>query len=352
MIFFFNYYVRSMSNYFISQLLVCLLMLPALLRILISNRKQKDTLIIFAPVAFFMSLMLVPAFELTFSILLLIIESTLIFIVNIPSLNRYSKKLYIDSFSPIYITFTSILSVAFILIVIFLFMNRPEPMPHSETIPDIKKTVFRMEGTHSNGFSESDRAFFLPDAVFYTVENNNETTDKPVVVFLTDVYTVFRGNEATVTMLTERQNIVVAGDFFCKDGKYTDSSVFNRDARSFCLRYLKQKESPDIKKSETYWKSLKKSELAALLSFAKQRYTGHKIFIIADGLSAKAAEEYVSSQAADIKLLALDESITGYIPGYGNYAVLEPFFYDKKALKKTSGWIQAQQIAEMVEQFK
>ena len=62
MIFFFNYYVLSMSNYFISQLLVCLLMLPALLRILISNRKQKDTLIIFAPVAFFMSLMLVPAF--------------------------------------------------------------------------------------------------------------------------------------------------------------------------------------------------------------------------------------------------------------------------------------------------
>ena len=352
MIFFFNYYVRSMSNYFISQLLVCLLMLPALLRILISNRKQKDTLIIFAPVAFFMSLLLVPAFELTFSILLIIIESTLIFIVNIPSLNRYSKKLYIDSFSPVYIIFTGILSVTLILLAVFLFLNKPEPAPHSETIPDIKRTVFRMEGTHSNGFSESDRAFVLPDAVFYTVESNSEAAGKPVVVFITDVYTVFRGNEATITTLAERQNIVVAGDFFCEDGKYTDSNIFKRDARSFYLRYLKHKESPVIKKSENYWKSLKKSELAALLSFAKQRYAGHKIFIIADGLSAKAATEYISSQAADIKLLALDESIAGYIPGYGNYAVLEPFFYGKKPSPKTSGWVQAQQIADKLERLK
>ena len=121
MIVFFNYYVQRMSNYFISQLLVCMLMLLALLRILISNRKQEDSLVIFAPAAFFMSLIMVPAFGLTLSILLLIVESALIFIVNIPSLNRYSQKLYIDSFSPAYITFTSILSILFVLLTVFIF---------------------------------------------------------------------------------------------------------------------------------------------------------------------------------------------------------------------------------------
>ena len=355
MIVFFNYYVQRMSNYFISQLLVCIFMFLVLLRILLSNRKQEDSLIIFAPVAFFMSLVLVPAFGLTLAVLLIIIESSLIFIVNIPSLNRYSQKLYIDSFSPIYIVFTCIFSVMFILLVVFIIFNRPEPEPHTTNTPvilNIHKKVFRMEGTHSTGFGESDKMFFLPDAVFYAVEDTDEDSNKPVVVLLPDVYTTFSGNVATVTVLAKKQNIVVGGDFFCKDGKYTDKILFNRYARSLFLQYLSYKIDPVIGNSQSYWKNLKKSELKALLTFVQQYYADRKLIVVADGLSVLAAKEYLAESKNPAALVELDNSIPGYIPGFGNYAVIEPLLYTKRTVEKTSGWIQAEQIAVKVEQLK
>ena len=355
MIVFFNYYVLRMSNYFISQLLVCMLMLLALLRILINNRKQEDSLIIFAPAAFFMSLVLVPAFGLTLTILLLIIESTLILIVNIPSLNRYSQKLYIDSFSPAYITFTAILSILFILLMVFIFLNRPVPEPHTTNvpaIPNINRTVFRMRGTHSTGLEESDTLFFLPDAVFYTVETTDENSSKPVVILLPDVYTTCFGNEATAIVLAKKQNTVVCGDFFCKDGRYTDKTLFNHYARSLFLRYLNYKADPTIGNSQNYWKSLKKSELKALLTFVQHHYAGRKLIVAADGLSAVAAKEYLAEKNNPAELVELDNSIPGYIPGFGNYAVIEPLLYTKRTVEKTIGWIQADQIANKVERLK
>ena len=355
MILFFNYYVQRMSNYFISQLLVCLLMLLALLRIVISNRKQEDSLIIFAPAAFFMSLVLIPAFGLTLSILLIIVESTLIFIVNIPSLNRYSQKLYIDSFSPAYITFTGILSILFILLAVFIFLNRPVPEPHTKNapaIPNINRTVFKMRGSHSTGFEESDTLFFLPDAVFYTVETTDADNSKPVVILLPDVYTTFLGNEATVSVLAKKQNIVVCGDFFCKDGRYTDKTLFNRHARSFFLRYLNYKSDSAIADSQNYWKNLKKSELKAMFAFVQQHYADRKLIVVADGLSAAAAKEYLTDAKHPAALVELDNSIPGYIPGFGNYAVIEPLLYTKRTVEKTSGWQQAEQIANKVERLK
>ncbi len=352
---FFNYYVQHMSNYFISQLLVCMLMLLALLRILISNRKQEDSLIIFAPAAFFMSLVLVPAFGLTLPILLLIAESTLILIVNIPSLNRYSQKLYIDSFSPAYITFTGVLSILFILLTVFIFLNRPVPEPHTvnnPAIPNINRTVYRMRGTHSAGFEEGDRLFFIPDAVFYTVEITDGNNSKPVVILLPDVYTTFSGNEATVSVLTKKQNTVVCGDFFCKDGNYTNKTLFNRHARSLFLQYLNYKADPVITNSQNYWKNLKKSELKALLSFVQQHYADRKLIVVADGLSGAAAKEYLDETKNPAALVELDNSIPGYIPGFGNYAVIEPLLYTKRTVEKTNGWIQAEQIALKVEQLK
>ena len=355
MIVFFNYYVLRMSNYFISQLLVCMLMLLALLRILISNRKQEDSLIIFAPAAFFMSLVLVPAFGLTLPILLLILESAFILIVNIPSLNRYSQKLYIDSFSPAYITFSGILSILFILLTVFIFLNRPVPEPHTTNgpaIPNINKTVFRMCGTHSAGFEESDSLFFLPDAVFYSVETSDENNSKPVVILLPDVYTTFFGNEATATVLAKKQNTVVCGDFFCKDGKYTDKTLFNRYARSLFLQYLNYRSDSVISNSQNYWKNLKKSELKAMLTFVQQHYADKKLIVVADGLSAIAAKEYLAESKDPAALVVLDNSIPGYIPGFGNYAVIEPLLYTKRTVEKTNGWIQVQQIANKVERLK
>ena len=89
-----------------------------------------------------------------------------------------------------------------------------------------------------------------------------------------------------------------------------------------------------------------------MLTFVQQRYADRKLIVVADGLSAVAAKEYLAEANNQTALVELNNSIPGYIPGFGNYAVIEPLLYTKRTVEKTNGWIQAEQIANKVERLK
>lgn len=355
-----------MNVYFSGELLILLLLLPVVLRSFFPPGGKNDKTSILAFIAFLFSLCLIAAAGFSVAVICVAGTSLYVLIINIGAISRFLQHLQVDAYSPALII-ASIFALVFIAGSAFVITG-------GMTMSDIRyarmtagagnvREETRMTGNFTNGFKEKTSWDEQFSAVFYRfyAENDNEgvpfeqpVVERPVVIFIPDVYATAEENRATIQAIASRCNVVISGDFYVSDEPYIDSFFNNKIFRSFSLRKMKYLNPEQIPAFAFHWTQLKLKELESLFKYVHTHYPEARVFCVAaDGNAAESAELYMRRHPSErVPVFAITSEVPGYISGLGNVAIFQPVVYRYIANTVTDGYIQAQQIAARVEKLK
>ncbi|MGI5077009.1 hypothetical protein [Treponema maltophilum] len=213
----------GLSDEFLGQAAVLLLLLPVLFRPFFKKHAYADSTVTLSPLSVVLALLLIAVYGLSYARAAITVIALSVLLINIRALQRFNSRLYVDRYSMAFRIAAVIESIVVLFALAALFVLRPEPAP---TEP--QRTLYT--GSFSRGFVPK-REFFrrtsLITSVYEPRSNNaadgNNTAagtagsapkKKRIAVFVPDIKNV-SGDSALRLSAASMQGITVfTGDFY------------------------------------------------------------------------------------------------------------------------------------------
>ncbi len=213
----------GLSDEFLGQAAVLLLLLPVLFRPFFKKHAYADSTVTLSPLSVALALLLIAVYGLSYALAAITLIALSVLLINIRALQRFNSRLYVDRYSTAFRIAALIESIIVLFALAALFVLRPEPAP---TEP--QRTLYT--GSFSRGFVPK-REFFRRTSLItslYEVRGNNAADGnntaagtagsapkkKRIAVFVPDIKNV-SGDSALRLSAASMQGITVfTGDFY------------------------------------------------------------------------------------------------------------------------------------------
>ena len=213
----------GLSDEFLGQAAVLLLLLPVLFRPFFKKHAYADSTVTLSPLSVVLALLLIAVYGLSYALAAITVIALSVLLINIRALQRFNSRLYVDRYSMAFRIAAVIESIVVLFALTALFVLRPEPAP---TEP--QRTLYT--GSFSRGFVPK-REFFRRTSLIASVyeprgnnaaEGNNTAAGtagsapkkKRIAVFVPDIKNV-SGDSALRLSAASMQGITVfTGDFY------------------------------------------------------------------------------------------------------------------------------------------
>ncbi len=174
-----------MTDNIVTQLLILFLLFAVNCRIFFLQRSRRDTFVILAPVSLILSFLMILTWGLTFLTTLVLLISILTCITNINSLYRLFSRLMTDYYTTIMCVSSCFNLLLIVFATIFILFFRTVPLPMEEIL--IKEETQLLYGSYAKGLSERTSIFDSYDVkVSRFFPENTETENLPKIIFVTD----------------------------------------------------------------------------------------------------------------------------------------------------------------------
>ena len=240
----------GLSDEFLGQAAVLLLLLPVLFRPFFKKHAYADSTVTLSPLSVVLALLLIAVYGLSYARAAITVIALSVLLINIRALQRFNSRLYVDRYSMAFRIAAVIESIVVLFALAALFVLRPEPAP---TEP--QRTLYT--GSFSRGFVPK-REFFRRTSLItslYEPRSNNAADGnntaagtagsapkkKRIAVFVPDIKNV-GGDSALRLSAASMQGITVfTGDFYepslLKNTR--NKTLFNRfHTKTFSLHRL------------------------------------------------------------------------------------------------------------------
>ena len=246
----------GLSDEFLGQAAVLLLLLPVLFRPFFKKHAYADSTVTLSPLSVVLALLLIAVYGLSYALAAITVIALSVLLINIRALQRFNSRLYVDRYSTAFRIAAVIESIVVLFALAALFVLRPDPAP---TEP--QRTLYT--GSFSRGFVPK-REFFRRTSLITSLyeppvraENNaadkNNTAagttsaagsapkKKRIAVFVPDIKNV-SGDSALRLSAASLQGVAVfTGDFYepslLKNTR--NKTLFNRfHTKAFSLHRL------------------------------------------------------------------------------------------------------------------
>ena len=213
----------GLSDEFLGQAAVLLLLLPVLFRPFFKKHAYADSTVTLSPLSVVLALLLIAVYGLSYALAAITVIALSVLLINIRALQRFNSRLYVDRYSMAFRIAAVIESIVVLFALAALFVLRPEPAP---TEP--QRTLYT--GSFSRGFVPK-REFFRRTSLITSLyeprsnnaaEGNNTAAGtagsapkkKRIAVFVPDIKNV-GGDSALRLSAASMQGITVfTGDFY------------------------------------------------------------------------------------------------------------------------------------------
>ena len=213
----------GLSDEFLGQAAVLLLLLPVLFRPFFKKHAYADSTVTLSPLSVVLALLLIAVYGLSYALAAITVIALSVLLINIRALQRFNSRLYVDRYSMAFRIAAVIESIVVLFALAALFVLRPEPAP---TEP--QRTLYT--GSFSRGFVPK-REFFRRTSLItslYEPRGNNAADGnntaagtagsapkkKRIAVFVPDIKNV-SGDSALRLSAASMQGITVfTGDFY------------------------------------------------------------------------------------------------------------------------------------------
>lgn len=213
----------GLSDEFLGQAAVLLLLLPVLFRPFFKKHAYADSTVTLSPLSAVLALLLIAVYGLSYALAAITLIALSVLLINIRALQRFNSRLYVDRYSMAFRIAAVIESIVVLFALAALFVLRPEPAP---TEP--QRTLYT--GSFSRGFVPK-REFFRRTSLItslYEPRSNNAADGnntaagtagsapkkKRIAVFVPDIKNV-SGDSALRLSAASMQGITVfTGDFY------------------------------------------------------------------------------------------------------------------------------------------
>lgn len=213
----------GLSDEFLGQEAVLLLLLPVLFRPFFKKHAYADSTVTLSPLSVALALLLFAVYGLSYALAAITLIALSVLLINLRALQRFNSRLYVDRYSTAFRIAAVIESIVVLFALAALFVLRPEPAP---TEP--QRTLYT--GSFTRGFVPK-REFFRRTSLItslYEVRGNNAADGnntaagtagsvpkkKRIAVFVPDIKNV-SGDSALRLSAASIQGITVfTGDFY------------------------------------------------------------------------------------------------------------------------------------------
>ena len=213
----------GLSDEFLGQAAVLLLLLPVLFRPFFKKHAYADSTVTLSPLSVALALLLIAVYGLSYALAAITVIALSVLLINLRALQRFNSRLYVDRYSTAFRIAAVIESIVVLFALAALFVLRPEPAP---TEP--QRTLYT--GSFTRGFVPK-REFFRRTSLItslYEVRGNNAADGnntaagtagsapkkKRIAVFVPDIKNV-SGDSALRLSAASIQGITVfTGDFY------------------------------------------------------------------------------------------------------------------------------------------
>ena len=213
----------GLSDEFLGQAAVLLLLLPVLFRPFFKKHAYADSTVTLSPLSVALALLLIAVYGLSYALAAITLIALSVLLINLRALQRFNSRLYVDRYSTAFRIAAVIESIVVLFALAALFVLRPEPAP---TEP--QRTLYT--GSFTRGFVPK-REFFRRTSLItslYEVRGNNAADGnntaagtagsapkkRRIAVFVPDIKNV-SGDSALRLSAASIQGITVfTGDFY------------------------------------------------------------------------------------------------------------------------------------------
>ena len=289
-----RHYDFIMFEEFLAQMLVLFMCFLSGIRIFFIKNPRVDCFAVPAPLAFFTSLLIYPAFGLSVQTIAVSVVSLLFALTNIRSCMRIFSQLIVDRYGATFIIITIIeMLLAIFLGAVLVYFSPVKIQPEKFSV---EKTVYNLTGnatTHfkieKNGFQNKKTKITGFLNVYEPANQNEETEKNPVLLFVASPHGTVQDYEPYLLFLSQSGFKILAADFYSPD-----MSVFGTEKdlwylRKFfaCKEYFdsKRNKSDNFKKIDEKNTENKIKGYNELLRFSDAIFGEKKIFLIVDQMS-------------------------------------------------------------------
>ncbi len=209
-----------MFDCFLAQSLVLVLLFFCSVRIFFLKHSRIDCFAAFSPAALIISLFTLFCFGFSVINLGIFTLSLLVFFTNFRSILRLSAKLIVDSYSPIFIIFSTIFLVCTIVLAVFVIYFRP--IKYNIKDFNASRTEYTLTGNLSNlriRQSPFSGEKFSGSLFIYEPVSNDEITNKfysenPVLIFSPGIRASVINYEPYFLLLAQKGYKIIAADIY------------------------------------------------------------------------------------------------------------------------------------------
>ena len=226
----------GLSDEFLGQEAVLLLLLPVLFRPFFKKHAYADSTVTLSPLSLALSFLLIAVYGLSYALAAITIIALSVLLINIRALQRFNSRLYVDRYSGAFRVAAVIESIVVLFAAAALFVLRPEPAP-----AEPQRTLYT--GSFSRGFVPKEEFFRRTSLItsLYEPHRNAENTGgatgtggtaaesgtaagnpdsaaaakkKRIAVFVPDIKNVSGDSALRLSAASEQGIAVLTGDFY------------------------------------------------------------------------------------------------------------------------------------------
>ena len=213
----------GLSDEFLGQEAVLLLLLPVLFRPFFKKHAYADSTVTLSPLSVALALLLIAVYGLSYALAAITVIALSVLLINIRALQRFNSRLYVDRYSTAFRIAAVIESIVVLFALAALFVLRPEPAP-----AEPQRTLYT--GSFTRGFVPK-REFFRRTSLItslYEVRGNNAADrnniaagtagsapkKKRIAVFVPDIKNVSDDSALRLSAASMQGITVFTGDFY------------------------------------------------------------------------------------------------------------------------------------------
>jgi hypothetical protein len=311
-----------MSYSVLGEMLVAFLLIVNSSRIFFLRYERIDTLAVLSPVALFIILLQIIAWNADVISVLLLVISIISLFTNMHALVRSASRLYVDHYSPVFIIFSVIIFAGSLFMTFILVKYSPVSIKASDF--NVIETKIRFKGSFAGGFTEAGYTDGT-DAELYVYEPANGKSAHEIVLVGCDKRGDTESYRPYMILLANEGYTVAACDFSAQDGKWfntiADWHIIRRLA--MCISYLKDKDQFERQKDFYTFGMIR--EYTAMENIVSAKFGSRQFFLVSDRMSGTAAGDVMRESGGKVKgIFALDSIAEYKTPGFGCIEQTDP----------------------------
>lgn len=317
-----------MTDKFISELLILILLFVVNIRVVLKIKDNRDVLVVLAPTALLLSIISFFAWNITISGIVIFFLAFFVCVINLHSFGRFLSNLVTDFYSPLLCIFSILNCFVILFVAIFLFIMRPvsNPLDDLNVVEDIKF----LTGSYTRGFNEKQLFSDTIDGKIYLYKHKDdlekENCDKPLILMVLDPRESCDSMKSVASQISSYGYEVLVADF--------SKSIFSQIYWSFQDSFGKK-----FEEEKNYLENVLVAQYGSLLKLygKKAKENGRKIFLVGDGLNKNVFSKIKSlySNVVDVDgffvingINSVGETVflSDWVDGYGVIMESDPVF--------------------------